>query len=262
MQSRLAITRDDLMAKVGHFLGYSRDSSAWNPDQLDDIEDCVKTGLRMFYFPPPVGGESHEWSFLKPTLTISFTSGTYQYLLPADFGGFVGDLTFTGTSSAMCARLPVVGEEMIRRLRGDNSSATGRPQLAAQHPLKVDHSQSQRWELIVYPTPDATYTASYTANLLPDALFEAKPYPYGGPEHSEAIVAACLAAAEQHIDDMQGVHTAAFGIQLAAAIKADKQRRPRNLGYNRDLSDGLDEGPARHGIDPVTITYNGTEWGT
>lgn len=62
---------------VGFFAGWQRDdgpNSRWNVQgRRDLIDDIVQSGVRQFYFPPPLGdGQApHAWGFLKPTRTIN-----------------------------------------------------------------------------------------------------------------------------------------------------------------------------------------------
>lgn len=76
-ESTLSITYDDLRSEIGYYLGFRRSSSAWSADQAATIESCLKSGLRQFYLPEPLPGESvsHLWSFLKPLATLVVWAG-------------------------------------------------------------------------------------------------------------------------------------------------------------------------------------------
>ena len=99
MESTLALQYKDLLAETGLFLGFGRGEefgdTAWTTQQQAAIESCVKSGLRNFYWPPPVEGtpSSYDWSFLKPTASLALVSGQSAIQLPDDFGGFDGPLT-------------------------------------------------------------------------------------------------------------------------------------------------------------------------
>jgi hypothetical protein len=71
-ESTLSIAYADLTAEVGAFLGYGRTSGNWTSDQTTEIDKIVQSGLRQFYFPPMLQGQSntHEWQFLKPTTSL------------------------------------------------------------------------------------------------------------------------------------------------------------------------------------------------
>ena len=46
----------------------------WSQEEEDDIGACIDSGLRQFYYPPPIPGEgnvAHNWSFLEPEFTFS-----------------------------------------------------------------------------------------------------------------------------------------------------------------------------------------------
>lgn len=82
-ESTLSVDYDAIRREAGRMLGYGRTpASQWDSDQSQDVEDCIKAGLRMFYYPPPVDGRTtaHEWGFLRPiaTLTLSapYSTGT------------------------------------------------------------------------------------------------------------------------------------------------------------------------------------------
>lgn len=51
-------------------------------DQVSDINACIKEGLQMVYAPMPLvpGRPAHEWSFMRPTVTLTtqppYTAGT------------------------------------------------------------------------------------------------------------------------------------------------------------------------------------------
>ena len=58
---------------------------------------------------------------------------------------------------------------------------------------------------------------------------------FGGAEHSETILAACLAAAERNPDDgSNGVLKQDFMERLAASISQDQARQPDYYGYNAE----------------------------
>lgn len=76
--SVLTITYDDLRREIGRFLGYGRDPSEWagSSDEAIDVDDILKAGIRRVITPSPLPGEkyAHEWSFLRPTTTLTTTA--------------------------------------------------------------------------------------------------------------------------------------------------------------------------------------------
>lgn len=266
MESTLSLKYGDLAGEVGHFLGYGRGADggdvAWTGAQEAAIESCLKSGLRQFYFPPPVEGVSgsHDWSFLRPTAQVTLASGESSVKLPDDFGGFEGEVTLVSSSTAYCP-VPLVNEGQVRRWHAESPSSTGTPRAAALEPLKGTggRDRGQRFRLAVFPTADAAYTLSFCYYVLPDALTDALPHAYGGTVHAETILESCLAVAEQRLDDSAGVHTMKFRERLMASISLDRRSKPQKLGYNGDRSDwpGLDYKGRRW---PNAVTVNGVEY--
>lgn len=86
-ESTLALTFDDLRAEMGQFLGYGRTSGSWVAAQSALIEAIMHSGVRRLYWPPPLPGQSiaHEWSFIKPTTTLTlsaaYSTGTVTIVL-------------------------------------------------------------------------------------------------------------------------------------------------------------------------------------
>jgi len=263
-ESSLSLTYEDLRQRVGLFLGYRRgalaDDPAWTADQEKDIEDCMRSGLRSVYFPIPLGGRMHDWSFLHPVFALTFASAVWEYDLPDDFGGLEGDLTYSGTNTTLPVSLPVVGEGTIRQKRTESGQTTGQPRLAASRPKKAADALGQRWELVVWPTPDAgTYTAEGVYYVLPEAVGTTRPYPHGGAAHAETFLAACLAAAELFLNGAPGPHTGNFQARLAASMAADRRFKPARLGYNGDASDQDEAFSARERV-LLPVKYNGVAY--
>lgn len=95
---------------------------------------------------------------------------------------------------------------------------------------------------------DTTVTVSAGAAY----TLTSNPYVYGSSDHSETIVASCLAAAER-MDRREGVETAHFQRCLEASIDADRRtNRARVLGYFGDPGGGDDLPRRPH---PDLITY-------
>jgi hypothetical protein len=159
-----------------------------------------------------------------------------SFRLPDDFGGFEGKFSFP--AGDLYSGLVVTGEGRIRELTSvDNSS--GRPEYAAVRPIASTGAAGQRFELVVYPLPDTAYVLTYRKVILANQLTANNPYPLGGMAHAETILASCLAAAEEHIDETRGVRYQAFIERLEASIHTDSRlKTPDYFGYNGDNSDG------------------------
>lgn len=268
MESTLSLRKSDLEAEIGHFLGYGRGAdnggTTWDSYQSGDIDSCLKSGLRSFYFPPVAEGrgDAYDWSFLRPTRTLTLVSGDSTLNLPDDFGGIEGDITMTSTASSAYYPIPVVGEGTVRgRYASLSSTETGRPELAAVQPIKgTGAAHGQRFQLYVWPIADADYSLSFTYYIHPDALTGNSPYAYGGMAHAETILESCLAIAEQRLDDASAIHSAKFQERLAASIAVDRRLKPQLLGYNGDGSDDYGCWRQRGTLYNDLVTFNGTQW--
>lgn len=256
----LAVTYASLLADVGYFLGYGRDPEKWDADQKANVEMAVVTGYRQFLTPPAAPGKqaSYHWTFLKPSLDINLVADVRDYMLPEGFQYFEGDLHHvTNTDSFWAIQRRAVGD--ILQLRSEaGGTITGRPTYAAVRPLPANGVNPQRFELLIYPTPNDSYTLRGLAKVGPPALSDVNQHPYGGDAHAETLRQACLAAAERDIDDApQGNHQAEYGKQLAASIDADARLRPSNLGYAGDGPQGVSWRDAQ---SAVYATWNGVTY--
>lgn len=265
MEPTLNMSRDDLMADVGLFLGYGRGATkgdvAWTTAQESAIEGCVRSGLRQFYFPPVLPGQvsSHEWSFLRPMATLVIPSGVSVQKLPDDFGGIEGEINIQ-TPSQVYHPLRVMGEGYISSQHAYAPDTTGVIQYVSVRPVKMQPDRkSPGHELYFWPTTDQSYTIRFQYYILPDYLTGNSPYAYGGAAHAETILESCLAIAEQRLDDSSTVHSAKFMERLTASVSVDRRLKPQLIGYNGDRSDGVKfRGYNRYGAR--TITYNGVEY--
>lgn len=258
----LNLTFADFQSAVGFNLGWGR--GPWNTRHQQELDIVVPKGLRLAYFPPPLqpGGESYKWTFLRPTRTFSITSGTRSLELPADFGGFEGDVTLSdSTENASFFPVRVHGEPAIREAFARTPDATGRPRMVAEEWLRgTSADRSQRANLLVYPQADADYTLRVPYYVLPDALTTTHPYAYGGAAHADLFLQACLAAAEVSIDDIrpgEGPQWQLFMIRLATSISLDQRRKPRTLGYNGDSSDDAGGVYRRWRDNSAVVTFDG-----
>lgn len=267
MESTLSATYNEVAGEVGLFLGYGRGAAngdaAWTPQQQANIDSAVRSGLRQFYFPPPVQGvtdSSYDWAFLKPTATVDFPPGAKTIPLPDDFGGFEGEITLKSTLGSYWYPVELRSEGYVRQSYALTPNQSGRPLVASLQPLKgTTGTQGQRWQLYIFPAADTDYTLQFQYYILPDYLSGAFPYAYGGMAHVETIIESCLAIAEQRLDDQSTVHSQKFQERLQASISLERRHKPQTLGYNHDRSDN--RGWRRewnHYTD--SITYKGVQY--
>jgi hypothetical protein len=249
-ESTLSLTRADLREEIGYTLGYGRTSGSWTAGQQADIDSCLESGLRQFYYPP----NGHEWTFLRPTTTLTTAADDDEYDLPDDFGSLEGDLTWQTEGSGYCS-IPIVGEGQVRALRQGLDAVAGKPTAACVRPKAfAGTSVGQRFELFFDRPFDGTYTLEYQYRVLPPALSASIIYPYGGAAHAETILASCLAVAEQRIDAGNGRYKQEFAERLQASVAADNRNRPAFVGY-------VGDGTRRRNLDQrwvsPTAYYNG-----
>lgn len=321
MASGLRIDRDSLRSLTGRYLGFTDTSSNWSTGQSAIIDESVNSGLRQFYWPPltPVSPQGYEWSFLNSVAVLPTVNGTKDYLMPDDIYGIDGDITYDEDTGY--ARIRMVGEVQIRRLRARFGESSGVPYFGALRSVAI-HGESwksgsdgvigadpkdltaasvadwtnlsadvytavivitggtgtivngtyavdtltaakatlkestlgtasdtcswdlrrlagvstQKFELMVYPTPDAVYNLNYRYRLLPDALFTYATFPLGALPHAETIYESCLAIAEQRFDDSAStIHQQRFMERLQASIVTDmRQSRADYFGRMGD----------------------------
>lgn len=108
-ESTLSLQREDLLKEVAYYRGWTR-AVPTDAGKLATCEADVRAGLRRFYFPPPIAGRVHEWSFLKPPAELSTgvsataASGTTGTTLVAAANTFTSYMvgavvTFTATGN-------------------------------------------------------------------------------------------------------------------------------------------------------------------
>jgi hypothetical protein len=153
-----------------------------------------------------------------------------NYTLPSTFGGeHCGDITYaSGTNQGT---IGWTDEGDIRRWRENNESTSGTPFLAAVRIMEDEGDPRRRWELVVYPTPEESYTVEFPYILSFDKLVdldEVPPVPFG---HDETIKAACLAVCEKEKNNALGVDWDYYrDVCLPNSYRVDSNAAPRRLG--------------------------------
>ena len=219
----LNCTYDELQRAVARRLGYPLLETNQSADEKQSIADCIRCGLRWFYF--PTGENTHVWSFMRRYLEITLVDGKTWYGLPDNFARIAERPTISSSS------MPVaVTDEAGIRLRLNGEGSKGTPAYCGIR--SKDVRGDTRYEIGVYPTPDATLiNAQGTLQMRylfePQTLSASDPFALGGGTHAETIVAACLAAAEAQMNPETmaqegGVHWQYFQQQLAASVVTDQ----------------------------------------
>jgi hypothetical protein len=99
------------------------------------------------------------------TATYTIDEEAWMYPLPDDFGSLAVQELVVNASGAYYP-FPIRGEAWIRAKRAI-ADRTGRPLAAAIRPKSLARETGQRWELLVWPDPDDTYSVEYRYNVLP-----------------------------------------------------------------------------------------------
>ena len=239
-ESTLSVTYADLQREVIYFIGWGTSVSGLTSDQLAMVNGCVNEGLRQFYAPPRLPGQAkaHRWSFLRPVKKIKTVANIGNYDLPDMFAAMDGPLTYT-SHHGWRAPIKIVGESQIRSMQ--NIFRYGQPAFAAIRPKENlgTGTTGQRFELILYPTPNAEHELEFRCRINPEAMSTFNPantYPPGGSVHGSTIVASCLAATEEKNNGGKGPKWERFIERLVASIDADLEQAPDSLGINRDVS--------------------------
>ena len=263
MESSLSQSYESLLRAVGHYLGFGLDVDSYSEEQLYQADEVsIQGGLRKFYAPEPMGKMPPvQWSFLRPIMSLSLKAAVGDYDLPDDFSSLIGKVTILSTTGNY-SNLLVQNEGQIREARSANT-ITGIPRVCAVRAKPVNKGFGQRWEMLFYPTPSTTYTIELKALVNPSKLSATNPYPYGGMQHAQTILQACLSEAEEKVQDIaNGPQRVAYLGRLAASISLDAQSRGEHLGYCGDPGTPECYQGQQRGIwtDRTSATYNGVSY--
>lgn len=234
-EPNITLVYSDILKEVGYYLGYGRSTGLYTSAQQSFCDDVISAGLRRFINPPPVrpGEPGHSWSFMNPVGSLVTVIGQGDYTLPFDFEQAIGDLTFAPYAAPFSCKQ--VSGQRIRELRQWPVPPViyQWPEYYAIEPVLATGTAGQRYQLMLYPAPNAVYTLGFKYRVATSKMSAAYPYPPGGPEHGETILEACLAVAEERTDDKMGVHNQKFMERLAASVSRDRAAGiPDTLGYN------------------------------
>jgi hypothetical protein len=261
----LEVNKAYLKRLIGNQMGIGPNQATWNATQIQQVKMVLETGLRKFYTPPTAEGDRrpHSWSFLRPVHTFDFESGKYIYDLPDDFAMMVGPIVYAPGSSTMYPSIDLVGERMLMKRLQFNEAST-RPRLAAVRPKPPTPGMGTRYELLVWPTPDDDYEVTFRYQFSPGMLDDETALPFGGQDHMQTLIEACLAAAEESSPTGPGVHSQLFAQLLQASVMRDRDlHAPDTYGQNIDRSDSAGD-PFRysdyHSCDENIVTYNGVRY--
>lgn len=233
-ESTLSIEYVVLQREVGFYLGWPRVPSTWDNTQSQDWDDITRRALRMFYFPPsddenPV----YEWTFLRKTGTVTLLTADVDYDMPDDFGGTILDSSIAFAAGVQQRPMKKVDQHEIEQLQAMDAQ-NGWPKYYAVRNKTHAPTTGQRWEMTVYPTPQATQNNSVVSFRyvgVPNEITSVNKYPVGGAQYSEVVLAAHLAAAEYKLDDdPDGPLMKKFNAMMTTAMRNDANQKSNNRG--------------------------------
>lgn len=232
----LSLTYTDLLKEVGYYLAFGETTGSYTSDQTSRADNAVEEGCRLFYYPEDVDGQPFNgWSFMNPIGTLSVVSGTGTYSMPTGVESIDGIISFAAGSGY--PPIQVIDEEGIRAL-GWPANYTGTPAYAALRPSNstVDSTTVQTIQLILFPTPNITATATYRYWIKPQVLASGVLYPLGTAAHASTLRAACLAAAELAENDEEGPHYKRYVRRMKVSMRIDRRNTPEYYGQMVDNS--------------------------
>lgn len=247
-EATLSTTRSEILMAVGDFLGYGRNPHVWTREQTAQITRILRSGERQFY-------AAHPWSFMRLSLSLSITADDGDTDLPDGFGGFFDQFLSFAVANSKYEQVRLTSvPEILRRRQNENLYPADQVYLAAVNAKTPTGTTGQRFELLMFPAPDANGTLKGNYYAAPDATTDSLPYAMGGEVHSETLLACCLAAAELERDKTLGPMKQQYMERLANSMAHDQRTGPKTFGYNGDGSAYC--GIERH-TGSETLTYNG-----
>ena len=160
----------------------------------------------------------------------------YKYTLPANFGGFIGPLTYAPNQSDYYRPVEMVDDYTIRSLYMTNvlDNATEIVK-AAVVPQSFTATVGQRWELHTWPSSTSKMQLTGNYRVVPNDLDAANLYPLGGAQHGNTILYAVLSEAETRLwDNTTAAYQTRYQECLAMSVRYDKsQGAPETLGTVR-----------------------------
>jgi len=232
-ESSLTLSFSDCADRVARFLGYPEGDGNRTALQNNDVDRAIKSGYRRFLYPPTLPGHTsqHKWSFLEPVVSVTTVADDYTYNVPADFSHLVGAMVLDESPYLLDGNAPVldvIGTAELQRLRSLSKSSGTPSKVAFFNNHEDSSSQPQFW---LYPTPDKAYKIHYRYSA--EAVNPSSGF-LGGQAHSETLMSAILAAAEEHLEESSGVHHGRFLEQLSGSIEHDRRNGEQFFGYNGD----------------------------
>lgn len=232
-ETGLTLDFEELQKQTAFYLTGTRRIQRLGEDDLENVNAVVKNGLRRFYYPMQVDPSlHHDWSFLRSELTFKTEVGTDDYLMPYNFGGAEGPL-YHDPSDGIKISIAKTTPDRVLYHRQLDTTVTNWPIMYAERPSQNGGRSGIRWQVMLWPSPSAEYLLRGVQRIHPLAPNGNQIYLYGGPEHSQTIIEACLAAAELQLEGQPGTHFLEFKNCLMTSIVMDQTlHQAETYGYN------------------------------
>jgi hypothetical protein len=257
------MTYDELRSRIGDMLAYGYDISIWSADavKVERVERMLIGGLNRFYHPVPVGGiEKYQWSFLEPTVQITFLEGQSVIDLPDNFSYIIGSIVYPPSTTSPYPKIPIIGAEDVQ-VELQTGTSEGRPLVAGVRVKDTQGLERVRWELVYAPVADADYQAKVRMAIQPVYPGAVGEVPLGGQPHEQTILEACLAEVEMFEEFGDRRHTERYMESLASSISHDRQINcPNTVGLVGDVPCDLWHHWNWHGRGDNITTYEGVEY--
>ena len=254
----LSLNRSGLFRRIGHAMYEKPNKGSWTHDEKSKIEQVVMDGLRRFYYPMvlPNEREMHRWSFLYPKSVFNCVSGQYAYDLPEDFGALMGPMHYAPGTATLYPHVEEVAESQLEQLRQGGDHA-GRSRYFAIRPKMNGEIRGTRYEIVLYPVPDQSYTLHYRYETNPKFIVEESEFPLGGQSHAQTLLEACLVSADRFSGAGKSIHDADYVMCLQSSVSFDRQLASQDtLGRDYDGSD-VPYDTDYHDADLNVVTYTG-----
>ena len=215
------LTYSQIKEEIAYFLGSP--IASWDAITSDAVESCIRTGIDRV-----IHNGVHQWTWMRPRWTVTTTAGQRTYNLSDDFEQFISDLYFDGVHYQYPPITQLPASRLLQLFTDEVSNGT--PRWFATEPVAAAGSTNQVQQLVLHPTPDASYALYGVYQIAEVPLDVSHPYPPGGDAHGELFLASCIAEAEAKFIDAVADKKMRFQEMLSASIAIDLRRQARNLG--------------------------------
>lgn len=223
-ESTLSLEFSAYRQGIADYFDYPLESADWNDGQTYRINKIARKALWELYH----NNAGYQWRCLEQLLEIVTVASTWAYDLPDEFGNLLSKELAFGSGEAT-NRVKVRPPEKIYELRQTNTT-TGTPQAVAVRSRSFRGTTGERWEAILWPTPNGVFNLYGQCRVNPDRLTTKRPFPRGGLPLAGVLEALCLKHAELDKHEGQGKMAEEADTVLRAAIQRDGESGPKSLG--------------------------------